>query len=61
MGYMSVLGDCFGCGRHFHFNPFRVPSIRINEQETNVRVCNSFPIRLDNYQTPHTGFFVPLF
>lgn len=27
MGYMSAMGNCFGCGRLFSFNPDRVPSI----------------------------------
>ena len=30
MGYVSGYGECIGCKRLFHFNPVRVPSIRIN-------------------------------
>lgn len=29
MGYMYVLGECFGCGRMFTFNPHLVPSVPI--------------------------------
>ena len=29
MGYMSVYGECIGCGRPFYFNAYRVPSITI--------------------------------
>lgn len=27
MGFALCYGHCFGCGRLFHFNPVRVPSI----------------------------------
>lgn len=27
MGYMFVLGNCFGCGRPFTFNAEHVPSV----------------------------------
>jgi len=30
MGFMSVIGDCFGCKRQFAFNAERVPSIPYN-------------------------------
>lgn len=30
MGYAFIMGPCFGCKRPFHYNPNRVPSIRIN-------------------------------
>ena len=29
MGYMFVLGQCYGCGKTFTFNPHLVPSIPI--------------------------------
>lgn len=32
MGYMMAMGNCFGCGRVFAFNPILVPSIRVNSQ-----------------------------
>ena len=30
MGYVSVIGECFGCGRIFSFSPTKVPSIPID-------------------------------
>jgi hypothetical protein len=30
MGYMYVIGNCFGCGNRFTFNADKVPSIPIN-------------------------------
>lgn len=30
MGYMIVIGECFGCGRVFGFHPVHVPSIPVN-------------------------------
>lgn len=27
-GYAFVLGECYGCGRTFTFNPVKVPSTR---------------------------------
>jgi hypothetical protein len=30
MGFMTVIGECFGCGIVFSFNADHVPSIPIN-------------------------------
>jgi len=39
-GYMFVMGQCFGCGRLFSFNPNKVPSLRINgERQPICRTC----------------------
>ena len=58
MGYMMVIGPCFGCGRTFSFHPDRVPSITINgirepiclncvERANPIRVQNGLdPIRI---------------
>ena len=32
MGYMMVIGECFGCHRLFTYNAERVPSIRVNAE-----------------------------
>ncbi len=40
MGYVSVLGVCFGCKQPFSFNPDKVPSIRVNGvREPVCRAC----------------------
>ena len=31
MGFMFMVGECFGCKRLFTFHPNKVPSIRVNE------------------------------
>jgi len=30
MAYMICTGHCIGCGRMFNFNPYRVPSVRVD-------------------------------
>lgn len=35
MGYVSMVGACYCCGRPFTFNPLRVPSVR--DPSTNKR------------------------
>jgi hypothetical protein len=30
MGWVTVTSACAGCGRLFHYNPHRVPSLRVN-------------------------------
>jgi len=30
MGYISIIGQCYSCGKPFHFHPNLVPSLRIN-------------------------------
>lgn len=40
MGWMFVLGRCYGCGRSFTFSAERVPSIRVDgEREPICRDC----------------------
>lgn len=34
---MYVIGNCFGCGKTFTFNPYKVPSIRY--EGTKREVC----------------------
>jgi hypothetical protein len=36
MAWMSVLGQCIGCGRMFTFNAERVPSIVVNGEREPV-------------------------
>jgi len=40
-GYVFVLGECYGCGRTFTFNPVRVPSVRDEKgvRQPLCRVC----------------------
>jgi hypothetical protein len=40
MGFMFVVGACYGCKRPFSFNADKVPSIRINgEREPICQSC----------------------
>jgi len=40
MGYISVLGACYACGRLFDFNPIHVPSIRVDgERQPICQAC----------------------
>jgi hypothetical protein len=54
MGYMSVIGTCYGCGRLFRFHAELVPSIPIDgvkqpicadcvERANPKRVANGLP------------------
>ena len=36
MAFMQCIGGCINCGRLFHFNPERVPSITVNGQREPV-------------------------
>lgn len=55
MGFMFVIGNCFGCGTRFSFNADKVPSIPINGKrepicETCVERAN--PQRVANGLAP---------
>lgn len=40
MGYVSVMGECFGCKRLFSFSPTKVPSIVVDgEREPVCQAC----------------------
>ena len=40
MGYVTVMSECYGCGRLFSFNPMRVPSIPIKgDRKPICEVC----------------------
>lgn len=41
MAYMQAIGQCFGCGRVFAFNPDLVPSIRASQTGTREPVCET--------------------
>ena len=59
MGYAMVLGDCYGCGRPFGFNPVRVPSIRINGVRQPICqncVARANPMRIENGLPPIEPF-----
>jgi hypothetical protein len=56
MGFAFCLGECFGCGHPFSFNPVRVPSIR---DHNNVKqpvcaecVARANPTRIANGLEP---------
>lgn len=38
MGYAFCMGQCYGCGRTFTFNPVRVPSVR-DQSGTKQPLC----------------------
>jgi hypothetical protein len=49
MGAVYCIGDCFGCGRLFQFNPLRVPSVRIEgKREPICQICVAYvnPMRV---------------
>ena len=41
MGYAVIIGQCYGCGHPFTFNPHKVPSVRDskNEKQPVCRTC----------------------
>ncbi len=39
-GYCWIVGECVGCGNLIHFNPNRVPSIRVNGEREPL--CRSY-------------------
>jgi hypothetical protein len=48
MAYVSMYAPCLRCGRHFHFNPLRVPSMVVDgKREPLCRSCVEWanPIR----------------
>jgi hypothetical protein len=55
MGYMFVLGPCFGCGRPFTYSAERVPSIPIDgERRPICQTCvdRVNPMRVANGLEP---------
>lgn len=39
MGFVTAMGNCFGCGKFFSFNPAKVPSIRSPKSGSREPVC----------------------
>ena len=61
MGYVSAMGECYGCGRLFSFNPLRVPSITPPGGDTRRPICEFCvtrvnPIRVANGLEPIVPF-----
>ena len=57
MGFISAYSACVACGRPFHYNPFRVPSITINgTREPICEACVALvnPRRIANGLEPIT-------
>jgi hypothetical protein len=52
MGFMFVIGDCFGCGRRFSFNAERVPSIH-GEPVCGFCMDRANAIRVEKGMEPH--------
>lgn len=57
MGYISVVGTCYSCGKPFSFHPNKVPSLVINGvREPICKDCvnKANPIRIKNGLQPIT-------
>jgi len=51
MGYMSCISPCYGCKNIFEYNPYHVPSIRIND--VREPVCEACMHKINAYRIDH--------